>query len=183
MSEGHGRMGAGEARELVDGFHHAARAPHREDHREGAERHGDVDRHVDEHTLHAFRCAGGKPDQRETHMADGGIGHQPLDVALADGRERAEQHRGDGDEGDDFLPLRGNAGKGHDGNAHEHGDAGDLRRGGEERRHRRGRAFIDVRRPHMERHGGNLEAEAGEQKHQPENQPAAGLGGRMRNAG
>ena len=61
-------------------------------------------------------------------------------------------------------------GKRHDGRAHENRDAGHLGRGGKERRHRRRRAFVDVRRPHVERHGGNLEAEAGEQEHQPEDQ-------------
>ncbi len=40
-------------------------------------------------------------------MADAGIGHQALDVGLADGGEGAEQHRGDGDEDDDLLPLAG----------------------------------------------------------------------------
>ena len=65
-----------------------------------------IDRHVDQHALHAFRGAGGKPDQREAHMADRRIGHQPLDVALADGGEGAERHRGDGDEHHDLLPLR-----------------------------------------------------------------------------
>ena len=78
----------------------------------------------------------------------------------------------------------GDAGKGHDRDAHEHGDAGDLRRGGEERRHRRRRALIDVGRPHMERHRGDLEAEAGEQKHQAEDQPdAAHLPPTLRDAG
>ena len=67
----------------------------------------------------------------------------------------------------------GDAGKRHHGGAHKNGDAGDLRRGGEERRHRRRRAFIDVGRPHMERHRRHLEAEAGEQEHQSENQANA----------
>ena len=61
------------------------------------------------------------------------------------------------------------------GDAHEHGHRGDLRRGGEERRHRRRRALVDVRRPHVERHGRDLEAEAGEQEHQAEDQPDAAL--------
>ena len=64
----------------------------------------------------------------------------------------------------------GDAGEGDDRGAHEHGDAGDLGRGGEEGRHRRRRAFIDVRRPHMERHRRDLEAEAGEQEDEAEDQ-------------
>ena len=59
--------------------------------------------------------------------------------------------------------------------AHEDGDAGDLGRGGKERRDRRRRALVDVGRPHVERHRGNLEAEADEQKHDAEDQPDAAL--------
>ena len=61
--------------------------------------------------------------------------------------------------------------------------AGDLRRGGEERRDRRRRALVDVRRPHVERHGRDLEAEAGEQEHQAEDQPDAALLARLGDAG
>ena len=116
-------------------------------------------------------------------MADRRIGHQPLDVALTDCGERAEQHRGEGDERDDLLPLRSDAGKGGDGSAHEHGDAGHFRRRGEKRRDRRRRAFIDVRCPHMKRNRRNLEAEAREQKDEAENQSAAGVRGRLRDTG
>ena len=52
--------------------------------------------------------------------------------------------------------------------------AADLGRGGKERGHRRRRALVDVGRPHVERHRRNLEAEADEQEHQPEDQPDAG---------
>ena len=38
-------------------------------------------------------------------------------------------------------------------NARHQRDGGDLRRGGEERGDRRRRAFVDVRRPHVERRG------------------------------
>ncbi len=58
--------------------------------------------------------------------------------------------------------------------AHEHRDARHFRRRGEEGRDRRRRAFIDVRRPHMERHGRDLEAEAGEQEDDAEDQPDIG---------
>ena len=47
-------------------------------------------------------------------------------------------------------------------------------RGGEERGDRRRRALVDVGRPHVERHRRDLEAEAGEQEHQPEDQADAG---------
>ena len=78
--------------------------------------------------------------------------------------------------------------KRHDGCAHEHGDAGDLGRGGEEGGDRRRRALIDVGRPHMERHRRDLEAEAGEQENEPEHQAQmsgtrAALGRRLGDAG
>ncbi len=73
--------------------------------------------------------------------------------------------------------------KSHDRRAHEYGDTGDLGRSGEEGGDRRRRAFVDVGRPHVERHRRNLEAEAGEQEHQPEHQPEALLVRRLGNAG
>ena len=76
-----------------------------------AERHRHVDRHIDEHALHALGGAGGKADQREAHMADRGISHQPFDIALADGGEGAEYHGGDRDEHHDLLPLMLDAGE------------------------------------------------------------------------
>ena len=45
-----------------------------------------------------------------------------------------------------------------------------LRRAGEECRHRRRRALIDVGRPHVERHGCDLERQADEHEHEPERQ-------------
>ena len=92
-------------------------------------------------------------------------------------------HRGDRDEHDDLLPLRRDLGKRRDRRAHEHRDRGDLRRGGEERRHRRRRALVDVGRPHVERHGRDLEAEAREQEHEAESEPDAALPGGLRDAG
>ena len=47
--------------------------------------HHRIDGHVHQHRLHAQRGAGGKADQREAHVADRRIGHQSLDIALADG--------------------------------------------------------------------------------------------------
>ena len=99
------RIGPRQAGEIVDVLDHLVAAPHGEDAGEGAERHRHVDQQVDDHALHAGLAAGGKADQRVAHVADRGIGHQPLDVALADRGEGAEHHRGDGDEGEDLLPV------------------------------------------------------------------------------
>ena len=153
-----------------------AAALHRQDAGEGAERHGEIERQVDQHALDAVHRAGGEADQRIAHMADRGIGHQPLDVGLADGGEGAERHRGDGDEDDDLLPLRQDGGEGDDDGPHQHAHRRHLGRRGEEGRHRRRRALIDVRRPHVERHGRDLEGEAGDQEDEAEDQPDRGHG-------
>ena len=150
-------------------------AAHGEDAGEGAERHGHVDRHVDDHALDAGLGAGGEADQREADMADRGIGHQPLDVALADRGEGAEHHRGDRDEDDDLLPVGRDRRERLDDDADEQRHRRDLRRGGEEGGDRRRRALVDVGRPHVERHGRDLEGEAGERKTRPKIRPSDAL--------
>ncbi len=160
-------------------------AAHGQDAGEGAERHGDVDEQVDDHALHAGLRAGGKPDQREAHVADGGIGHQPLDVGLADGGEGAEHHRGNGDEGDDLLPVVDDAREGTGEHPDEQRHRGDLGRGGKEGGDRGWRAFVDVGRPHVERHGRDLEGQPSDQEDETERQAEGGLtsGERRRDAG
>ncbi len=86
-------------------FDLAILAAHGEDAGEGAKRHDQVDHHVDDDALHPFRAAGGEADQRIAHMADRGIGEQPLDIGLADGGKGAEHHGGDRDEDQDLLPV------------------------------------------------------------------------------
>jgi hypothetical protein len=98
-------------------------------------------------------------------MTDRRIGHQPFDVALSDCREGAERHRGDRNEHNDLLPFVGDARKCHDRRSREDGDASDLGRSSKESGDRRRRTLIDVGRPHVERHRGNLEAEADKQEH------------------
>jgi hypothetical protein len=53
-------------------------------------------------------------------MGNRGIGHQPLDVLLADCREGAQHHRGDRDEHHDLLPVERHRLEGLDHDAHEH---------------------------------------------------------------
>ena len=81
-----------------------------------------------------------------------------------------------------LLPFRRDAGKRHHRGPHEHGDAGDLGRGGKQRGDRCRRALIDIGRPHMERHCRNLEAEAREKKHEAEDQADAAMRRRLRYA-
>ncbi len=71
----------GEIADLLDAL---AAGLHREDHREDANGHGEVDRHEDHDAFDARDRAGREAHQRVAHIADGGIGHQALDVPLAD---------------------------------------------------------------------------------------------------
>ena len=178
----HHRVGRRQAGEVADLLDIGVVAPHRQDEGEGAERHHHVDQHVDGDAAHAGLAVGGEADQREAHMADRGIGHQPLDVRLADRGEGAEHHRGDRDEDDDLLPVERDRLEGADGDAHEQRHRRHLRRGGEEGRHRRRRAFVDVGRPHVERHGRDLEGEAGQHEDQAEDQAELALAAAARAA-
>src|SRR3546814_15632876 len=80
---------------------------HAQDAGEGADIHGEIDRQIDQDAAHALFGAGGKADQRIADMADRGIGHQPLDVALGDGRKGTENHAEGTDHDDDLLPFTG----------------------------------------------------------------------------
>ena len=60
----------------------------------------------------------------------------------------------------DLPPLVEQRAERLDHDADEERDRGDLRRHREEGGDRRRRAFVDVGRPHVERHGGDLEGEA-----------------------
>ena len=79
---------------------------------EGAERHHDIDRHVEQHRRGALRAARGEPDQREADIVDRGIGEQPLDVGLAVGGDRAEEDRGERGEDHDLPPGVGRGAEG-----------------------------------------------------------------------
>ena len=91
-------------------------------------------------------------------------------LRLADGGEGAEQHRGDGEEDDDLLPLRRDAREALQQRAQQQRHGGELGRGGEEGGDRRRRALVDVGRPHVERHGGDLEGEADQQEHEADDE-------------
>ena len=65
------------------------------------------------------------------------------------------------------------SGNGLEDRAQEQRHRRDLGRGGEEGGDRRRRAFVDVGRPHVERHGGDLEGETRDQEHEAEDQADA----------
>ena len=103
-------------------------------------------------------------------MADRGISHQALDVTLADGGKRTEDHRGKRDENHDLLPVMGDRSKGFGDDADDERHGSHLRGGGKKCRYRGRRAFIDIRRPHVERNGRNLECQTGQNEDETEHQ-------------
>ena len=107
-------------------------------------------------------------DQRETHVADRGIGHQPLDAGLPDRRERAQRHRGDRDEGDDLPPFAGRRPERPSKSPAPAPPSPPSSAPWQEGRHRRRRALIDVGRPHVERHRRDLEGQTGQHEDQAE---------------
>ena len=106
----------------------------------------------------------GKADQDVACVGDGRVGEKPLDVGLNKCRKIAERHRkGGGDPQDPESSLAGRLKYGED-DAQEYGEGGRLGTGGEEGGDRGRRSFVDVRRPDLERHTGNLEGQAHEHK-------------------
>ena len=90
----------------ADVGHRAAILFHRQDKGKGADVHGDIDHHIDQHRLDPFGSARSQPDQRKAHMGDRGIGHQPLDIALTDGGHGTQKHRGHRQQRQHLPPLR-----------------------------------------------------------------------------
>ena len=150
-----------------------ALAAHGEDAGKHAKRGDEIDHHVDDHALGPLLASRGKPHEGKAHMADGGIGKQALDIVLADGRKGAQHHGSNGHEDEDLLPVLNHGGKGrnHDPDEQRHG--GDLGGCRKEGRHGCRRAFIDIGRPHVERHGGNLEGKAGNDEHEAKDKAEA----------
>jgi hypothetical protein len=97
----HQRIGAAQPGEVVHALDRLALPAHRDQHGEGADGHGDVDGDVDQHAAQPVLAADGQAHQREADMTDRGVGHQPLDVALPDGGQRAQRHRAERDQHDD----------------------------------------------------------------------------------
>ena len=165
----------GEAVQVGDLLQRPAAAPHRDDAGEGAGAHEHIDDQIDQHAAHAFRRADRQADQRVAHVADRGIRHQPLDVVS--GRSpparRGSSRRSD----TSTMSCCQAISRWPNGVAIVRSSSAnrrDLRRGGEEHRDRRRRALVDVGRPHVERHGGDLEREADQHEHDADDQSGRG---------
>ena len=98
-------------------------------------------------------------------MANRRISEKPFDVSLPNRGKGAQQHRGNGNKGNNLLPLRFNAGEGLFDDPHKQRDGSDLGTGRKESRDRRRRTFINIRRPHMKWYGRDLERKPREDEH------------------
>ena len=94
-------------------------------------------------------------------MGDRAVRQQALDVGLQQRTEISREHREHRKNPEGPEPkLRGGVNIGKD--AQEQREGRGFRARGKERRDGRGRAFVHVRRPNLERRGGDFEAEADE---------------------
>src|SRR5262245_27637211 len=109
-------------------------------------------------------------------VGDGAVGQQSFDVGLNERAEISGKHSGDGKNPESPEPvLRG--GRNRREYAQEQCEGCGLWSGGEERSDGGGRAFIDVGRPDLEGSDRYLEAQADQDKRQPElKQDAVGIG-------
>src|SRR5580692_4263654 len=110
-------------------------------------------------------------------MRDGTVGQHAFYVGLNDRAEIAGKHgeRRENPEGPE--PVTGSGIDGRE-NAQQQGEGGGFGAGGKERGDGRGRAFVDVGRPNLERRSGDFEAEADENQGQAKTQQHAGrIGG------
>ena len=119
-----------------------------------------IDQHVEQHGRHALGQAADETHDQVAGLRDGAEGHEPLDVVLHDGDGVAERH---GHGGEDRHARRG---LGHPAihqaieNLEHEGQARALGRHRQVGRNRGRRPLIDIRRPEMERHDGQLETDA-----------------------
>ncbi len=133
---------------------------------ERADDHERVGEEVVQGGADALGRRGLQPQQHETGVVDRRVRQHALDVALDDGQPGPEQEGDDGDGVDDRLPVGVQRAEGRDEHPQQRGEPADLGHRGHEARDRRGRALVDVGRPHVERDGRHLEGEADQQQPQ-----------------
>ncbi len=109
---------------------------------------------------------GRKSHQNITGVRNGAVGQQPLDVRLHQRAQIAGEHRKRRERPEGPEPeVRGGRNRRKD--AQQQSERRGLRSRGKKRRNRRWSALVDVRRPHLERRGGHLEAQADQDHGQP----------------
>ena len=103
-------------------------------------------------------------------MRDRRVGQHALDVGLCDGGEVTNGHRQHGKDQQHVLPvLRGNQ-QPADQHTYDDGESSQFRRAGDDQRHRRRGAVINVGNPHVEGHDTEFESETGDQEDHTKNQ-------------
>jgi hypothetical protein len=103
-------------------------------------------------------------------VGDGRVGQHALDVGLRDGDQVAQPHGEHGEDHQHPLPIRLDRLQPVHQHANRQREGGDLGRTAEQQDGRRRRALVDVRHPHVEGHGAELEADADDQEDDPEDQ-------------
>ena len=164
------RLGPGELVQAADIGDRTAITLHRQDEGKGAKVHGDIDRHIDQRGLHPLRGGRSQTDQRIAHMGDGRIGHQALDVFLANRGHSAKEHRDHRQRSQNLAPIVGHAAKGVMHNAGDQRHGGHLGGGCEEGRDRGRRTIVNIGCPHVEGRGRDLERHTSDQEHKAEQQ-------------
>jgi outer membrane protein insertion porin family len=79
--------------QIFNARHGLTLTAHGDQHREGAKIHGQINRHINGKPMQAFITRDRKAHQRIADMADGGISHEALDIALPNGGKRTQHHR------------------------------------------------------------------------------------------
>ena len=99
-------------------------------------------------------------------MRDRRVRQHALEVGLRQRDQVADHERGDREPGDQQAPVRVERADADFEQAVGHAERGQLRRRADEQRDRRRRALVDVRQPHVERRGAELERDADDHEHQ-----------------
>ena len=119
-------------------------------------------------------CRNRKADEDEPGVIDRGVREHPLHIALDKTEDRTEQQSEDRHRPQKWLPVRAEHSECGEEDAQQRREATGLGECGHEPGRRRGGALVDVRCPHVERHGRNLEAEADEEQTEPREQDPVG---------
>mmetsp|Transcript_15026 Transcript_15026/g.35420 ORF Transcript_15026/g.35420 Transcript_15026/m.35420 type:complete len:435 (-) Transcript_15026:3986-5290(-) len=170
-----------QAGEVLDLFGFMALARQQDDHAEGAQRR----QHIGDGVEHrravgiggrlgvAMDDARGHAQQHEAHVGNGRVGQHALEIGLCDGGEVADQQRHHRQHDQHLLPVHRQADHAFHQQAHRDRERGQLGRRADQQRDGRGRTLVDVRHPHVEGSGPELEGQAGHHEDDTEHQHIA----------
>ncbi|EEF93407.1 hypothetical protein CATMIT_01964, partial [Catenibacterium mitsuokai DSM 15897] len=162
---GQPRVARVQALVVVDLVGLEAAAGHDDDRAERGRGHDRIADRVEHRRSEALRAAAGHADEQEADVRDGRIREQALEVGLQQRAEVADRQRQHRQAGQQQAPVVVQAVGADFQQAVGHAERGQLGRGADEQRDRGRRALVDVRQPHMERRGAELEGDAGDHEH------------------